>query len=163
MFRPFPEREIADAVCHAKTIAVLDRDIGYGTSGMVFSDVEGATGRTFSGNFLNAGGSIISVEFATYAGQSVVAKEVPTNFAVHQNYPNPFNPSTTVSFDITKAGDYTVEFFNVTGQRVETITGSSDAGTVNVVWNADRYASGIYFFKVTVGDKSETKKAVLIK
>jgi pyruvate ferredoxin oxidoreductase alpha subunit len=39
LFRPFPEREIGEAVCHAKTIAVLDRDIGYGTSGMVFSDV----------------------------------------------------------------------------------------------------------------------------
>ncbi|MFQ5752232.1 MAG: pyruvate ferredoxin oxidoreductase [bacterium] len=38
-FRPFPEEEIAEAVENAKTVAVLDRDIGYGTSGMVFSDI----------------------------------------------------------------------------------------------------------------------------
>jgi len=39
LFRPFPEQELGAAVKNAKTIAVLDRDIGYGTSGMVFSDV----------------------------------------------------------------------------------------------------------------------------
>jgi pyruvate ferredoxin oxidoreductase alpha subunit len=39
VFRPFPEEEIAKAVGKAKTVAVLDRDIGYGTSGMVFSDI----------------------------------------------------------------------------------------------------------------------------
>lgn len=38
-FRPLPEEEIAKAVANAKTLAVLDRDIGYGTSGMVFSDI----------------------------------------------------------------------------------------------------------------------------
>lgn len=39
VFRPFPEEEIAEAVGNAKTVAVLDRDIGYGSSGMVFSDI----------------------------------------------------------------------------------------------------------------------------
>jgi len=39
VFRPFPEREIIEILGRAKIVAVLDRDIGYGTSGMVFSDV----------------------------------------------------------------------------------------------------------------------------
>ena len=39
VFRPFPEKEIAEAVENTTTVAVLDRDIGYGTSGMVFSDI----------------------------------------------------------------------------------------------------------------------------
>lgn len=39
VFRPFPEKEIAETVENATTVAVLDRDIGYGTSGMVFSDI----------------------------------------------------------------------------------------------------------------------------
>jgi pyruvate ferredoxin oxidoreductase alpha subunit len=39
VFRPFPEEEIARAVGKAKTVLVLDRDIGYGTSGMVYPDV----------------------------------------------------------------------------------------------------------------------------
>jgi pyruvate ferredoxin oxidoreductase alpha subunit len=39
VFRPFPDKEIAEAIENAKTVAVLDRDIGYGTSGMVLPDI----------------------------------------------------------------------------------------------------------------------------
>jgi pyruvate ferredoxin oxidoreductase alpha subunit len=39
VFRPFPEEEIAQAVGNARMLAVLDRDIGYGSSGIVFADV----------------------------------------------------------------------------------------------------------------------------
>jgi hypothetical protein len=133
------------------------------TRALIFSDVNGSAGRTFQGNFMNTGGSVVDVEFATYEGQPVAAKQVPTSFAVHQNYPNPFNPSTTFSFDMPKAGDWTINVYNVTGQLVENLGGSHEAGIVEVEWNANNYASGIYFYKVTVGDNTETKKAVLIK
>jgi hypothetical protein len=146
----------------------MDMSYGYDaernvTRVLVYSNVEGEAGRTFAGNFLNAGGRVLSVEFATYDGQPVAAKSVPVSFAVHQNYPNPFNPSTTFSFDMPKAGEWTINVYNVTGQLVETLGGASEAGVVDVVWNAERYASGIYFYKVTVDENSVTKKAVLIK
>jgi len=119
--------------------------------------------QSFSGDFLRANGRVVSTEFATFTGQMVTAKVMPANFALHQNYPNPFNPTTTIKIDIPKVGvDYKLNIYNVTGQLVETITGTS-TGFDEVVWDASGLSSGIYFYKLSAGDFTATKKAVLLK
>jgi len=120
-------------------------------------------GNSFSGDFLRAEGSVISTEFASATGQPVVAKVMPTEFALHQNYPNPFNPTTMIKIDVPKNGsNWTLNIYNVTGQLVQTMSGNQ-AGFQEVVWDASNNASGIYFYKLTAGDYSATKKAVLLK
>ena len=119
--------------------------------------------KTFSGNFLNAGGDVVSVDLSTAQGAQVVAKVIPANFGLAQNYPNPFNPSTTISFDLPKASQYSLTIYNVTGQSVAEFSGSAEAGTQKVVWNASSNASGIYFYKLSAGSYSATKKMVLLK
>ncbi|RKX26501.1 MAG: hypothetical protein DRP45_03380, partial [Candidatus Zixiibacteriota bacterium] len=119
--------------------------------------------QTFEGNFLRADGQLASVEFATYEGQPVAAKNVPTSFSVEQNYPNPFNPTTTFAWNMPQAGDWTVSIYNITGQLVETSNGHSEAGQVSYEFNASGIASGIYFYKVVAGDNTETKKMVFLK
>jgi flagellar hook assembly protein FlgD len=119
--------------------------------------------QSFSGDFLRVEGRMISAQFATFLGQPVNADVMPANFAVHQNYPNPFNPTTTIKIDFPKAGvNWTLNIYNVTGQLVESMTGKS-TGYDEVVWDASKNASGIYFYKVTAGDYSATKKAILLK
>ncbi len=119
--------------------------------------------QTFVGNFLQTNAEIVSVDFATYDGQPVVAKNVPKTFAVMQNYPNPFNPTTDIQFALPLASDYSISIYNVAGQLVETISGQSDAGVVTATWDASDLASGVYFYKVAAGEFSKTMKAVLLK
>ena len=89
--------------------------------------------------------------------------EVPTTFALSQNYPNPFNPSTNIDFSLPVASNYSLTIYNVTGQVVETFAGYSEAGTVTITWDAGRYSSGVYFYKLDASNFSETRKMVLIK
>jgi len=118
---------------------------------------------TFSGDFLTVHGEVVSVEFGSATGSTVVAKELPSSFALNQNYPNPFNPSTVISFALPKASDYTLTIYNVTGQKVAEFSGAAEAGVKEIEWNATANASGIYFYKLNAGSFSSTKKMVLIK
>ncbi len=118
----------------------------------------------FTGNFLQFEGEIVSYEMATVEGSPVAGKLVPKSFSVEQNYPNPFNPKTTINFGIPSAGDYSITFYNVNGQVVESVEGSaSEAGFIQYEWDASHLASGVYFYKVVSGTYSNVKKAVLLK
>ncbi len=89
--------------------------------------------------------------------------ELPTSYSLSQNYPNPFNPTTTIEFALPVAGQYNLTIYNITGQVVESFDGSADAGVVSIVWDASRYSSGVYFYKLEAGTFSATRKMVLIK
>ncbi len=132
----------------------------HATRVLVYSMEEGAS---FSGTFLNANGNVVSTEFATYEGAPVTSKLVPTAYSLQQNYPNPFNPTTSIAFDLPKTSDYSLRVFNVTGQKVAEFSGSAEAGTVVIEWDAQDQASGIYFYKLTADNFTATKKMVLLK
>lgn len=95
--------------------------------------------------------------------------EVPDRFALDQNYPNPFNASTTISFEAQSLGNAQFEVFNILGQRVyaEDITVQSP-GRQRITWDAENSSgkalpSGMYFYRVTLDEQSQTKKMVLLK
>ena len=135
---------------------------GTNTRILVYPDVNNFA--SFTGEFLNVNNAeVVSVEFGSANGSTVVAKQIPSNFALNQNYPNPFNPSTVISFALPKASDYTMTIYNVTGQKVAEFSGSAEAGIAEINWNASTNASGIYFYKLNAGNFSATKKMVLIK
>jgi hypothetical protein len=125
-------------------------------------DENANTFASFSGDFLQINGNVISVEFAAADGSHVNASNVPMNFEVFQNYPNPFNPTTKIRFTNPSNSAWNVTIYNIAGQSVDRFSGDNGY-TVEVDWDASRLASGIYFYKVVAGDKVETKKAVLLK
>jgi hypothetical protein len=88
---------------------------------------------------------------------------VPTSYALHQNYPNPFNAATTISFDLPQDGDSQLVIYNLNGQQVARFADHAEVGFVNVTWDATDFASGVYFYRLTVGDFTQTKKMVLLK
>jgi len=80
------------------------------------------------------------------------------------NVPNPFNPSTQISFSLSEAADVTLEIYNITGQKVATLTtGRLEAGHHSVAWDGSNAASGIYLYRLEAGDFVDTKKMVLLK
>ncbi len=99
-----------------------------------------------------------------------INSNVPENFKLFQNYPNPFNPGTTIRFDIKTKSFVTLNVFNILGQRVaEIVNDELQPGTYNAVFNALNLPSGIYFYKLAVGDNggngsfTDTRKMILIK
>ncbi len=94
---------------------------------------------------------------------------LPTKYELSQNVPNPFNPSTTIQFAIPKSGNVKVEVFNMLGQKVRTLLDDYEkAGYKRVEWdgndqNGSSVASGVYLYRMSSGDFTETKKMLLLK
>jgi hypothetical protein len=78
-----------------------------------------------------------------------------------RNYPNPFNPETTIEFNLSQNESAILEIFNLKGEMI--LRNNLSAGQNQFIWNADDQASGIYFYKVTSREFSETKKMILMK
>jgi dihydroorotase len=92
------------------------------------------------------------------------AQPEPVRFAVDQNMPNPFNPATTISFTVEKAGHTTAEIFNTAGQKIATILSAHlNAGRYSVTWDASGFSAGVYFYTVTSGSNSMTRKMTVAK
>ena len=71
--------------------------------------------------------------------------------------------STVIELSLPVASDYSLTIYNVTGQVVETFSGSGEAGYQTIEWDASDNASGVYFYKLTTGKFTDTKKMVLLK
>lgn len=90
--------------------------------------------------------------------------EVPSDFSLSQNYPNPFNPVTHVKFAIAKDGIASLKIYDVLGNEVATyLNGFIKAGTYNAEIDGSNWASGVYFYKLTASDFTDTKKMTLVK
>ncbi|MFZ5980901.1 MAG: Ig-like domain-containing protein [Candidatus Zixiibacteriota bacterium] len=115
---------------------------------------------------INGPNEISSIEAGSFDGTVMKAQInnlLPENFALSQNYPNPFNPMTTIEFALPQACKWKLSVYNILGQVVETWSDQSKAGYYKLEWDAHRYASGVYFYRLTAGNYSATKKMVLLK
>lgn len=93
---------------------------------------------------------------------------LPTHLALAQNYPNPFNPTTAIRYHLSAISDVTLKIYDVLGREVATLVdGKQSPGLHTVKWDASRYASGVYFYRLVSIHGShrsvETKAMVLIK
>jgi hypothetical protein len=88
----------------------------------------------------------------------------PAEYALRQNYPNPFNPSTTINYSVPKSGLVTIKVYDIIGLDVATLVNEEKApGTYSVNFNARKFASGIYFYRIQAGSFIDTKKMILLK
>ncbi len=125
----------------------------------------------FEINNLNGTGSI-SIEQGTVGVENDIAKEIV--FGLEQNYPNPFNPSTTIKYSIpllktplsggVGGGLITLKVYDILGCEVATLVNKQQQpGNYEVNFNATGFSSGIYLYRITVGNFSATKKLLLLK
>ncbi|MCK4653273.1 MAG: T9SS type A sorting domain-containing protein [Candidatus Cloacimonetes bacterium] len=89
-----------------------------------------------------------------------------------RNYPNPFNPETTIEFSIKLDSKVELSIYNIKGQKVRTLhpfpNPDLSGGTRSVIWNGKdsnnkSVASGIYFYKIKVGDFQKVRKMILLR
>jgi len=80
----------------------------------------------------------------------VEESQIPTEHKLEQNYPNPFNPSTIINFSLAEISNVNIRIYNALGKTIDIISaGVMPAGFYERTWNAQGYASGIYYLKMT--------------
>jgi hypothetical protein len=90
--------------------------------------------------------------------------ELPKQNQLHQNYPNPFNPSTTISFDVAEMAHVKLVVYDVLGREITTLVNNSlSPGRYNSQFNINALASGVYLYRIQIGDYYQTKTMLLIK
>jgi len=93
---------------------------------------------------------------------------VPTSMELHQNYPNPFNPVTLIPYSLDKTSQVQITVFNLLGQKINTLfQGIQNPGAYRIIWDGKDESGrtvpgGIYFFQMTAGSFSQTKKMILL-
>ena len=117
---------------------------------------------------------IEDIQKITFSGVTDIEISDKTNnlmktFTLFQNYPNPFNPTTTIQYQLPKAGSVMITIFAVNGQKIKEFEfHSQTAGTHTLVWDATNdsdhaIASGLYIYKVKFDDSIIAKKMIFVK
>ena len=89
---------------------------------------------------------------------------LPVETSLLGNHPNPFNASTIISYQLAVDGYVTVQVYNTFGQKVATLMDEKQAaGQKSVDWDASELSSGVYFYKLTAGDFTKTRRMMLVK
>ena len=89
----------------------------------------------------------------------------PDNFRLLDSYPNPFNMSCNIIFNWnSKPNDYTINIYNIGGRLVERINGVAMTGLNEVVWTPkSRMTSGLYYYRLIIGERQASAKMLLLK
>ncbi len=98
-------------------------------------------------------------------------KGIPAEFSLSQNYPNPFNPTTTIKYSIpavdensSSATNVIIKVYDILGKEITTLVNQTqNPGQYKVTFNAVNLPSGLYFYRLQVGNNILTKKCLLIK
>jgi uncharacterized protein (TIGR02145 family) len=89
---------------------------------------------------------------------------LPKSIDLLQNFPNPFNPSTTISFTLPERTRVVLSIYNEIGEKVAVLfNGEEEAGLHNIVWNASKFVSGVYFYELKTEKYRAVKKLSLMK
>jgi len=89
---------------------------------------------------------------------------VPDKFLLAQNYPNPFNPSTKINYELPVSNYVTLKIYDMMGREAyELVNANQTAGSYSVTFNASKLSSGVYYYKISAGEFTETKKMLLVK
>lgn len=90
--------------------------------------------------------------------------KVPAKYSLSQNYPNPFNPSTTIRFSLPRAAQVKLTVYNALGQQVvELLNERKPAGEHTVTFDGRNLSSGVYYYRIDVGEFRKVRKMILLK
>ncbi|HAY33743.1 MAG TPA: hypothetical protein DCY06_06365 [Bacteroidetes bacterium] len=124
-----------------------------------FASMNFASGDCFNPNYRPK----LDITF-NLVGINAISNEIPSKYKMYQNYPNPFNPVTNIKFDLPQSSFIKISVFDILGRELETLVDENlSAGTYNVIWDANNYASGEYFYRIITSDFVETKRMSLTK
>jgi uncharacterized delta-60 repeat protein len=110
-----------------------------------------------------------TIKYSQPTGIQPISSDIPQKYSLSQNYPNPFNPNTKIIFDIpenitSQSSIVKLVIYDILGREVETLVNENLAsGSYEVNWDASKYPSGVYIYRLQTNDFTETKKMILIK
>jgi predicted methyltransferase len=88
----------------------------------------------------------------------------PISYSLSQNYPNPFNPSTDIAFSLPNKSFVSLKVLDLVGREVATLMSQEKpAGTYQVMFDASKLPSGVYFYRLTAGDFMQVKTMLMVK
>lgn len=163
-----------------RTLAATGNVLLLGTpSGLYKTTNEGGTWTTHASGLMNTildhlalapdgklygggGAGIYRTVSPILTGVQQISSRIPGQFSLGQNYPNPFNPVTTISYQLSAASHVTIKVYDVTGREVATlVAGEMHPGTYEVRFDAAGLASGTYFYRLTAGAFTATRRMIL--
>jgi len=98
------------------------------------------------------------------AGDGVQVRRVPERFKLYGNYPNPIRRSTTIRYDLPSERHVKLRVYDVLGRHVATLVDEAQKpGQKTVTWQAAEMASGVYVYRLTAGDQSDTGKMTIVR
>ena len=119
-------------------------------------------GFTEAGNFKNQVGFWRAAQILTPVEE--LQDIIPKEYGLEKNYPNPFNPSTTISYQMPYQDYVSLKVFDVLGNEVADILHEiKPAGLHEIDFDASKYVSGIYIYKMMIGGNAQTKRMIFLK
>jgi photosystem II stability/assembly factor-like uncharacterized protein len=89
---------------------------------------------------------------------------IPKEFRLYMNYPNPFNPVTVIKYDLPEDAYVFLKIYDLLGEEVAVpVNEFKKAGSYNETIDASNLPSGVYFYKLSAGKYTDSKKMVLLK
>ena len=99
-----------------------------------------------------------------YSNSIEVDVTTPLTFNLSQNYPNPFNPTTKINYSVPFDSKVTISVYSVTGELImELVNDNVSSGSYSVDFDGSNLASGMYIYKMTAGNFTQTHKMMLMK
>lgn len=91
-------------------------------------------------------------------------RNIPNDFGLCQNYPNPFNPTTIITYRLPVSSHVTMKIYDLLGREVATLVNEKqNPGYHELTFNAAELSSGVYFYRITAGTFTASKKLVFVK
>jgi hypothetical protein len=88
----------------------------------------------------------------------------PVKYELSHNYPNPFNPSTTIRYSVSESSMINLSIFNSLGEKIEELVNEvKEPGVYTVKFDAKKYPSGTYLYRIQSDNFASTKKMILVK
>jgi len=106
----------------------------------------------------------LDIYFMVGGAVSAVGEQEEAQFILHQNFPNPFSLETTIAFELPTPQEVRLELIDQTGKTVQVKEGFFPQGAQQMIVRGEELPiSGMYFYRLTVGEKSETNKLIFMK
>ncbi|MBM4166331.1 MAG: M20/M25/M40 family metallo-hydrolase [Ignavibacteria bacterium] len=101
---------------------------------------------------------------STYVIVKNNSQSFPEEISLEQNFPNPFNPTTNFRFHISESGFVSLKVYDVLGEEIVTVVHKFlPEGTYNILWDASKIPSGVYFYQLKTAQGEWMKKLLLLK
>jgi len=110
----------------------------------------------------NTGPDFIRLQTSVTQSERSIIEE----FSLNQNYPNPFNATTNITYNLSSSGWITLKVYDILGNEIAMIENEfKQAGVYNSRFSIpnSQFPSGVYFYRLTVGNSSQIKKMILLK